>query len=298
MENSFILSCESTVDMPFSYVSGRGMPVLFYSYQVDGIEYDDDMQRDPQAMDRFYGFIDAGKLPSTSQINEYRYEEFFRDLASKGDILHINFGSGMTPSVRNARLAAQTVMEEFPGRTIKVIDSYCSSSGYGLLVDYAADMRDEGKSMDEIAEWVEANCMNVHHQFFTVDLKYFKRSGRMSGATAALATVLNICPIMRLDRTGHIKAYSKARGKKLAIKETIKEMEKHAAGGRDYSGKCFISHSNVYDDAVALRHAVEEAFPNLSGKVRIFDIGTIIASHSGPGTVAVYFMGDERPEMD
>ena len=142
MQHTFILSCESTVDLPYSYVSGRGIPVLFYSYSIDGVDYPDDMLRDPAALPHFYKLLDEGKMPSTSQLNEFAYEEFFEPLVQQGDVLHIAFGSGMTSSVQNAELAAQRLREKYPDRTICVIDSLCSSSGYGMLVDYAADLRD------------------------------------------------------------------------------------------------------------------------------------------------------------
>ena len=143
MRSGFILSCESTIDLPYSYCEQREIPVLFYSYQVDGVSYEDDMGRDPEALPRFYGFLDAGKLPSTAQLNEFQYETFFDTLLQQGDVLHIAFGSGMTASVQNALLAAEALREKYPERKLIVIDSLCSSSGYGLLVDGAADLRDD-----------------------------------------------------------------------------------------------------------------------------------------------------------
>ncbi len=295
MDHTFQLSCESTVDMPYSYINGRGISVLFYSYSVDGKEYPDDMERDPEALDRFYGFIADGKVPSTSQINTYAYADYFRGLLEKGDVLHIAFGSGMTPSVNNAFKAAEQLKEEFPDRRLIVIDSYCSSSGYGLLVDCAADLWDEGKSMDEVADWTRSVCKTVHHQFFTSELMYFKRSGRMSGPAATIATILNICPIMRLNKAGKIIAYDKVRGKKAAVRRTIDEMEANAVGGKDYNYKVFICNANVHADAEELKAAILSHFPKVTD-IRIFNIGTIIASHCGPGTVAAFFFGKERPE--
>ena len=186
MRSGFILSCESTIDLPYSYCEQRDIPVLFYSYQVDGVSYEDDMGRDPEALPQFYGFLDAGKLPSTAQLNEFQYETFFDALLQQGDVLHIAFGSGMTASVQNAMLAAETLREKYPERKLTVIDSLCSSSGYGLLVDGAADLRDEGRSMDEIADWVLEKRQKVHHQFYSTELKFYRRSGRMSGAAAAI----------------------------------------------------------------------------------------------------------------
>ena len=294
MKHAFILSCESTVDLPYSYVSGRGIPVLFYSYSIDGVDYPDDMLRDPAALPHFYKLLDEGKMPSTSQLNEFAYEEFFEPLVQQGDVLHIAFGSGMTSSVQNAELAAQRLREKYPDRTICVIDSLCSSSGYGMLVDYAADLRDAGETLAATADWVTAHRRRVHHQFYSTRLDFYRRSGRMSGPTAMLATILSICPIMRLDDAGKIIAYGKIRGKSNAVKTTIDTMEQHAEGGVNYSGKCFVCHSNCPEDAERTRDAVRARFPHISGEIRICDIGTIIASHCGPGTVAVFFLGDER----
>ena len=296
-EHGFILSCESTVDLPYSYVSERDISVLFYSYVVDGIEYVDDMGRDPEALPRFYAFLEEGKLPQTSQINQFRYTEYFEELLKRGDVLHIAFGSGMTPSVKNAVKAAAELHEKYPERNIIVVDSMCSSTGYGLLVDTAADMRDAGASMSEINSFIIENRKRLHHQFFSVDLTHYKRSGRMSGPVATIASILGICPIMRLNSAGRIIAYSKVRGKKNAVRKTVDEMLEHADGGSEYAGKCFICNSNCIDDALSTKAALLDAFPNLhEDDIRVFDVGTIIASHCGPGTVAVFFFGDERPE--
>lgn len=294
---NFQLSCESTVDLPYSYVAGRNIPVLFYSYTVNDQVYEDDMGRDPNALPQFYQFIAEGKLPTTSQINTFRYVEFFRSLLEQGDVLHLAFGSGMTPSVNNAYEAAEQLRGEFPDRKIVVIDTYASCSGYGLLVDDAADLRDQGASMEEIEQWVRENSRKVYHRFFATDLKHFRRGGRVSGPTAAIGTVLGICPIMRLDDAGKIYAYGKVRGKKAAMKVLAQDLEKYVRDGHDYSGKCFISHSHCPEDAEAVRAAFQEIIPKAD--IRIFDIGTIIAAHTGPGTVAVFYWGSEdRPPRD
>ncbi len=295
MSRSFILSCESTVDVPFSYMESRDIPVLFYSYYVDGQEYPDDMGRDPAALPRFYDFLSAGKLPTTSQLNEPAYEAFFEELLQRGNVLHIAFGSGMTQSVGNALIAAETMRARHPERRLVVLDSYCSSSGYGLLVDGAADLADSGASLSEVSDWVQANARCVHHQFYSTDLAYFRRSGRVSGPAAAAASILGICPIMRLNRDGQIIAYSKVRGQKRAIETTLDTMAQHARNGAEYAGKCWICHSNCPESAELTRKALLERFPYVRD-VRICDIGTIIASHCGPGTVAVFFFGDERAE--
>lgn len=294
MERKFILSCGSTVDLPYSYMQNRDIPVIFYTYTVNEKEYIDDMGRDPEALSRFYSLLDSGIIPSTSQINEEKYAEFFRELLKKGDVLHLAFGSGMSGSVKNAQAAKEKLEKEFPERKLVIVDSLCSSSGYGLLTDYAADMRDNGKTIEETQSWLLANRNRVHHQFYSTDLKYYRRSGRMSGAAATVGSILNICPIMKLNAEGKIIAYSKVRGKKNAVKTTVETMLKHAEGGEKYNKKCFICHSNVPEDAEITKKAVAEQFPDIDGKIKICDIGTIIASHCGPGTVAVFFLGDER----
>ena len=294
MDRKFILTCASTVDLPYSYLEQRQIPVIFYTYVVDGQEYTDDMGRDPQALPRFYEFLRAGKIPSTTQVNEYRYYDFFEEQLQRGDVLHIGFGSGMTPSVNNAIKAAEKLREKYPDRRITVIDSLCSSSGYGLLVDGAADLLDRGSTMEQTEQWVMAHRQNIHHQFYSTDLQYYRRSGRMSGAAAMVAAVLGICPIMRLDDQGKIIAYDKVRGKTAAISRTLDMMERHAVGGTDYCEKCFICHSNCLPEAERTKAAVAARFPHIQGDIRICDIGTIIASHCGPGTVAVFFYGDKR----
>lgn len=298
MERQFTLSCCSTVDLPYSYMADRDIPVLFYTYVVDGREYVDDMGRDPEALPRFYRFLEEGKLPQTSQINVGTYLTFFEKLLQKGDLLHIAFTSGQSGSVHNAMLAAKELQEKYPERKLIVIDSLCSSSGYGMLVDTVADLRDEGKSIEEAAQWVRENRNTVHHQFFSSNMTQFRRTGRVSGAAAMVATIMSICPIMRLDDAGAIKAYGKVRGKKKAVETTIEAMAKHAQGGENYDKRCYVCHSQCPEDAQMLIDGLEARFPHIKGKIRLCDIGTIIGSHSGPGTVAVFFYGDERPKMD
>ena len=298
MERHFTLSCCSTVDLPYSYMEDRDIPVLFYTYVVDGREYVDDMGRDPEALPRFYRFLEEGKLPQTSQINVGTYLSFFEKLLQKGDLLHIAFTSGQSGSVHNAMLAAKELQVKYPERKLIVIDSLCSSSGYGMLVDTVADLRDAGKSIEEAAQWVRENRNTVHHQFFSSNMTQFRRTGRVSGAAAMVATIMSICPIMRLDDAGAIKAYGKVRGKKKAVETTIEAMAKHAQGGENYDKRCYVCHSQCPEDAQMLIDGLEARFPRIKGKIRLCDIGTIIGSHSGPGTVAVFFYGDERPKMD
>ena len=290
METSFILSCESTIDLPYSYCEARGIPVLFYSYQVDGVSYEDDMGRDPAALPRFYGFLDEGKLPTTAQLNEFQYESFFDALLQQGDVLHIAFGSGMTASVQNAMLAAESLREKYPERKLVVIDSLCSSSGYGLLVDGAADLRDAGKSMDEIADWTMAMRQNVHHQFYSTELKFYRRSGRMSGAAAAIGTVLNIKPILYGSADGHIVACGKVRGRKKAIDTLVETYAKKQVDAANHL--VAISHGDCLADAQLLAEKVRAvAAPK---DILIVPHEPFSGAHVGPGMLALFFYGSER----
>lgn len=298
MQPKFILSCCSTVDLPYSYMEERNIPVLSYTYLVDGREYVDDMGRDPEARPQFYRMLAQGKLPKTSQINVARYTEFFEKLLQDGDVLHLAFTSGQSASVNNAFAAAEDLRERYPNRRLVVIDSLCSSAGYGLLVDTVADLRDGGATLEDAAAWTMANRNKVHHQFFSSNMTQFHRTGRVSGAAAAVATVLNICPLMRLDAAGAIKAYDKVRGKSRAIAATAEAVAAHAQGGEDYDQRMWICHSECPEDAQRMLEALEARFPNERGKIRICHIGPVIGSHSGPGTVAVFFLGDDRPVMD
>ena len=189
------------------------------------------------------GHADAQRESRDERCEPVRF--FEEQLRQGSDLLHIALGSGMTTSVDNAMTAAELVRERFPDRKVVVIDSICSSSGYGMLVDYAADMRDAGRTMDEVAGWVEANRHDVHHQFYSTELRYYQRSGRMSGPAAAIATVLNICPIMRLDDRGRIIAYEKVRGKKRALMDISLYDAKTTAGGSTSTSAAKGSSSNT-----------------------------------------------------
>lgn len=292
----FVLSCESTIDLPYEKMRARDVEVLFYSCTANGEIFEDDMDRNPEALDAFYEKLESGTVISTSQINDYTYYGYFKELLEKGDVLHIAFGSGMTKSVYNAQRAAERLREKYPEHKLIVIDSTCSCAGYGLLTEYAADLRDRGASLEETAAFAEANKLRVRHEFFSTDLSFYRKSGRMSGPAAMLAAVLNICPILHLNRAGEIIAYSKVRGRKNAVKEVLRVMEEHAENGTAYDGKCVICHSKCAAEAELLKAAIEEKFPNLRGRTEVYPIGMVIASHCGPGTVALFFMGDEREE--
>ncbi len=290
----YVLTCSSTADMSLEYFNKRDIPFISFNYMLDGKEYPDDLGQ-TISFKEFYSRVAAGSMPTTSQVNANKYMEFFEPFLEEGkDILHISFSSALSGSYNSSHIAQADLKERYPDREIKIVDSLAASSGYGLLTDMAVDMRDEGKTLDEIYNWLEDNKLSVHHWFFSSDLSHYKRGGRISATSATIGGLLNICPLMNVSHEGKLVPRKKIRGKKQVIKESVKMMEMHAKNGTDYSGKCFISHSDCYDDARAVADLVEERFSNLEGSVIINSIGTVIGSHTGPGTVALFFVGDKR----
>ncbi|MDR0445883.1 MAG: DegV family protein [Oscillospiraceae bacterium] len=292
----YVITCCSTADLPREYFEKRNVPLGYFKFTMNGKEYIDDLGETMPFKD-FYAAISAGAMPVTSQLNISEYIALFEPFLKEGtDVLHLALSGGISGSYNSGKMAEQELRTRYPERKIYVIDSLAASSGYGLLLDKVLDMRDAGKPIDEINNWVEENKLKMHHWFFTSDLTHLKRGGRVSSAAAILGAFLNICPILNVNSTGHLIPRSKARGKKNVIADTVALMKKHAQGGTNYDGKCFISNSNCYEDARALADSLEKQFPNLNGGVQIFDIGTVIGSHTGPGTVALFFWGDERGE--
>lgn len=297
MKKNFVLSCESTLDLPESYTKKREMHIIFYSYVIDGVEYEDNMGRSKEALEHFYTSIYSGKLPTTSLIVEHRYEEYFERLINETDlpILHLAFSSGLTPSAHKAVAAADTIRQKYPNARLEVVDSLCGGTGLGLLAEYVADLRDEGKTIDEALSWLNENKLCIRHLFFSTDMKFFRRSGRVSGAGAMIASVLGICPTMRVDREGKIFVYDKVKGKRRVMRHLARDMEECCDKGIDYDETCYVSHSDCREDAELMKKTLLEHFPQLSDEnVPIVDIGTTMASHCGPGTVAIFFKGTPR----
>ena len=218
--------------------------------------------------------------------------EYFRTLLEQGDLLHVCFGSGLSQSALNAAKAAEQLKKEFPKRKIYVVDSLCACIGYGIFVDCIADLRDEGKDIDFLYKWAQDNKLRVHHQFFSTTLTYFRRSGRISGPAAIFGNLLKLCPIMRLNNQGKIIAYAKVMSETKAIAKTLDEIAQTIECGSDYDGKLWIGHSNYISCATKVAELLKNAYPRAD--VKTFDIGPVIASHCGPGTLAVFYVGGER----
>ena len=287
----FTLSCESTVDLNVTHLVKRNLPAIAYTYTVDGVEYQDDM-RAGNGLAIFYNQLTSGKHPTTSLINVERYTEFFRSLLEKGDLLHVAFSSGLSQSASNAIAAAEQLKTEFPNRKIYVVDSLCACVGYGLFVDCIADLRDKGASIEKAYAWAQENKLKVQHQFFSTTLTYFRRSGRISGPAAVIGNILKLCPIMHLNEQGKIVAYAKVMSETKAISKTLEEIAKKIDNGADYDGKLWIGHSDYISSATKIVAEFKKAYPKAD--VRVFDIGPVVASHCGPGTLATFFMGVSR----
>lgn len=292
--SDFILSCCSTADMPKSFFEERNVAYVCFHFNMDGKDYPDDLG-ESMPFPEFYKRIEEGAQPTTSQVNVDEFTNFFEPFLKEGkDILHVSLSSGLSGSFNSASIAARDLMEKYPGRTIKVMDSLGASSGFGVLMTYLADLRDEGKSLTEVYDWAEKNKLRVHHWFFSTDLTSYKRGGRISATSAMVGTLLGICPLLNMDNEGHLIPRKKIRTKKKVIEELVNMMKEHVEDGPDYKGYCYISNSACEEDAEKVRDLVEAYCPNLKGKVLINSIGTVIGSHTGPGTVALFFLGDER----
>ena len=290
----YVLSCCSTADLTHEHFESRDIHYICFHYFLDGKEYPDDLgQSVPFA--QFYDAMSKGADTRTAQVSIGEYVDYFTPFLEQGkDIVHVSLSSGLSGTVNAARNAALIVKERFPERNVYVIDSLGASSGYGLLMDGAADKRDEGLSAEELAKWIEENLLKLHHWFFSTDLSFYVKGGRVSKTAAFFGGMLDICPLLNMDNLGRLIPRYKIRTKKKVIKTIVDKMEECARDGLDYDGKCYICNSACYEDARQVADLVEARFPKLNGKVEIYDIGTTIGSHTGPGTVALFFWGSER----
>ena len=290
----YVLTCCSTADLSKEYFESINIPYVCFHFTIDGVEYMDDLGQS-MPFEEFYARIDKGAMPTTSLVNTEQFLAFFEPFLKEGkDILHLSFSSGLSGTYASALLAQEELKERYPERTLTIVDSLGASSGYGLMVDTLADMRDNGVSLPEAAAWIEEHKLNLHHWFFSTDLSHYKRGGRVSPTAFVVGSILSINPLMNMDELGHLTPRFKINGKKRVMREMVKQMEQHADDGLDYSKKCFLSNSACLDDAKTVAALVESTFPKLNGKVLINSVGTVVGSHTGPGTVALFFWGDSR----
>ncbi len=290
--SDYVLSCCSTADLNAEHFEKRDIKLAYFHFEVDGKAYCDNGE---YPIDDFYKAMAAGAMTRTSQINVDEYISHFTPFLEEGkDIIHLTLSSGISGTLNSANIAADELREKYPDRKIYIIDSLAASSGYGLLVDNVADKRDEGLTIDELNDWVLEHRLDVNHWFFTTDLTYLVRGGRVSKVAGWFGGALKICPLLNVDYQGKLIPRTKHRGKVAVIRATARKMLENAVGGADYNGKCYISQSACREDAEALIQEIEKNIPAMKGKIEVYDIGTTIGSHTGPGTVALFFMGNKR----
>lgn len=295
--SDYILGCGSTVDLNENHLKERNIEVLPFHFRLGEKDYDDDFGKSI-AYKTLYAEMAKGVPAKTSQTTAGEYEEAFKPFLEKGlDVVHVTLSSGISGSYESCLIAKKTLEEKFPGRKVYVVDSLCASSGYGMLMDLAADYRDEGKTAAELAEYIEKVKHKIHHLFYSMDLSAYVRGGRVSAAAGILGSLLKICPLLYVSPEGKLVIKKKLIGKKRAVAELINEMLKNADNGENYNGPCYLCNSDCIEDAKYTLAEVEKAFPKLKGKCKIFDIGATIGCHTGTGTVAVFFLGTPRNEM-
>lgn len=288
----FKLVTDNTADLPKEYLREHHVDYMILSCIVDGVAYGREKELDWK---EFYAMMRNGKMPTTSQVNPEEAKAFFEEcIRENREVLYLAFSSGLSGTCNSARLAAEEVMEENPGVKITVIDSLCASLGEGLFVHKAVRMRDAGKTMDETAQWLTEHVQNFVHAFTVDDLFHLYRGGRVSRASAILGTLASIKPKLHVDHEGHLILIGKVRGRKKSLNALVDYMgEKMGSwlpeNKEDY---IFISHGDALEDAEYVRDQIRERFG--MEHFLISHIGPTIGAHSGPGTIALFFMGEER----
>lgn len=285
-----VIITDSNCDLPAEYIEKNNIAVIKMLYHFKGRDVEDDFGK-TVGYKEFYDALRKGELPTTSQINVFTFQEEFKKYIKMGkSIIYIGFSSALTGGFNNANLARNMIMEEYKDADITVIDSRSASMGQGLLVYYAAEMLKNGSSKEEVVDWVENNKLRLNHWFTVEDLNHLKRGGRLSGASAFIGTVLSIKPILHVDDEGRLIPVSKVTGRKKSIRRLFEVFEEKAVNPEDQV--VFISHGDSADDAEHLKKLILEKYK--VKKIVINYIGPVIGTHSGPGTVALFFLGDNR----
>ena len=285
---SYQILTDSCCDFPPQRYRELGLISLPLSITFRGETYPD---RNDDSLRDMYAGLRAGEAASTAAANPQQWEEALEPVLSSGeDALILAFSSGLSTTYQSACIAADEMKERFPERKILVVDSLCASLGQGLLAYYAARKRDEGLGLEELKAWLEDNKLHLCHWFTVNDLMYLKRGGRINAATAIMGTMLSIKPILHVDNEGHLVSVGKARGRKASIAALA---DKAAELGKGYDNSLmFISHGDCLEDAQALAELVKERCG--AKEVYINYVGAVIGSHSGPGTLALFFLGQHR----
>ncbi len=293
--SDFILSTCSTADMSKEYFEKRKINYVYFHYSINGTQYTDDLWQSISPKDFYNKIKDKNTEVKTSQVNYDEFVNYFTPFLEAGkDILHVCISSGLSGAYTSALMAKKDLQIKYPERKIYIVDSLAASSGQGLIMDTLANMRDSGKNITEIYSWIEENKLRLHHWFFTDDLTFFIRGGRVSKVAGFIGTLFKICPVLNVDYRGKLVPRLKVRTRDRCIEEVINKMFEYAEEHLDYNKKCFISHSDCIENAGRLACKIEKDFKKLNGHITINNIGTTIGSHTGPGTVALFFWGSIR----
>ena len=284
----FQIITDSCCDFPTPMYGQLGLTFVPLTVEFRGNTFDD--KNDDTLKDMYQG-LRAGEVAKTSAVNPSRWSQAMeKALAAGKDVLVLAFSSGLSTTYQSAVIAAEELKDAYPDRKIQVIDTLCASMGQGLLVWYACKKRDEGLSLDEVAQWVLDNRLHLCHWFTVDDLMYLKRGGRISAATALVGTMLQIKPLLHVDDEGHLINMTKTRGRKAAIDAMVKKAQELGAGYDNST--MFISHGDCLSDAEYLSRQLKEKCGVKD--VVISYVGAVIGSHSGPGTRALFFLGSHR----
>ena len=291
----YILSCESAFDVPPELAAEKGISLISFHYALDDDEYVDDYYHTISQKEFFQRIID-GAISRTSAINTEAYIEYFEPILKEGkDILHITLSSGLSSTYQNACLAQEILCEKYPNRTIRVIDSLGASSGYGLLVMKTVEIKNkEALTISELFDRVKELRMHVNHLFFSTDLTFYIRGGRISKTAGVFAQALSICPLCDMDDMGFLIVREKVRTKAKVKKRIVEKMIELCKDHENYDDLCFMSHADFKEDAKDIVAMIEEKVPAMKGRILLNPIGPTIGAHTGPGTIALFFIGDGR----
>ena len=288
---NFIITTDTTADLPASYVTEHHLGMMSLPYTIEDHTY---TWENPLPVKEFYDKMRSGALPTTSQSNPEEASAMFEKLILEQDvdILHIAFSSGLSGSYNSCRLAALDLAEKYPDNRIIVIDSLCASMGEGLLVHKAVTLKESGKTIDEVAAWLEENKLHLVHNFTVDDLFHLYRGGRVSKTAAFVGTMINLKPILHVDNDGHLIPLAKVRGRKKSLIALVDSMEKQAGSWRDKNDIIFISHGDCEQDAQYVADLIKKRMGYDSFLLNY--VGPTIGAHTGPGVVALFYMGDYR----
>lgn len=285
---SYKIVTDSCCDFTQQMYGQLGADMVPLSVTFQGNTYND---RNDDSLKQMYAQMRQGESATTSAVNPMRWEMAFREILKQGqDILVIAFSSGLSTTYQSAVIAANELRDAYPNRRIYVVDSLAASMGQGLLVWYACRMQQEGQSMEAVRDWLEENKLHLCHWFTVDDLMFLQRGGRVSTATAILGTMLSVKPVLKVDNEGKLISVSKARGRKAALAALVKQFGEQAQGYDNDT--IMISHGDCLEDAQTVAENLKQKYGVKN--VIINYIGTVIGSHAGPGTVALFFLGRQR----